>query len=832
MARTVFSPRELYDFGQSRRFPSDASQAAFLLGGIGTGNVSVGARGELRDWEIFNNPSKGTKLPYSFFAIRVDSGHGQPVARVLESRLGPPFAKSHGFKSYEVAGLPRFATSTMRGEYPFVWVDLKDEELPVSVTMEAFTPFIPLNSDDSGIPGAVIRYAVTNTSRRPLEVSVVGSLANVSSFDGFDLFQNVRLADEVENEIREKSGMTGVFMRPTSPVADHARCGNLAILTREPDVTLKRAWLPAVWTDHIQDFWDDFCDDGRLEVESHIDGVAGKLHGGGRLKIGSVGAYATVAPGERRVFEFAISWYFPNRAKCWEGEARGGGTDCTATIRNYYATRWTDAWDAGTYMLENLERLENLTRDFHRALFTTTVPSYVLDAVSANITVLRSPTCFRIEDGSFLGWEGCHDQKGCCSGSCTHVWNYAQTVAFLFPDLEQSMRRIEFNLETDEKGSMAFRSNAKFDLPRFGFLPATDGQMGTIIRLYRDWKLSGNDELLRAVWKKASLALDFAFEYWDSDDDFVLDSQQHNTYDIEFYGPNSLTNSMFFAALKAGQRMAEHLGDKEHAATYAEALAKGSRRMDELLWGGDYYIQKIDDVDEYRYQYGTGCLADQLLGQMLAHVAGLGYVLPEEHVKQAVQSIFDCNFKTGFSDYHSVQRTYILNDEKGLLLCSWPHGGRPKLPFVYSDEVWTGIEYQVAAHLIYEGLVDEGLTIVKAVRERHDGYRRNPWNEVECGHHYARAMASWAVLTALSGFSYDLTGDGESGSTAGHARRGKSAGTIGFDPKINTHNFSTFFSTGRCWGIYTQRQNRQGIERNLEILYGDGANITLEGLHQ
>ena len=147
-------------------------------------------------------------------------------------------------------------------------------------------------------------------------------------------------------------------------------------------------------------------------------------------------------------------------------------------------------------------------------------------------------------------------------------------------------------------------------------------------------------------------------------------------------------------------------------------------------------IQQIDDIDEYRYQYGAGCLADQVLGQLLAHVAGLGYILPEAHVKSAVKAIFKNNFKTDFSDHAHVQRAYVLNDEKGLLLCSWPNGSRPKLPFIYSDEVWTGIEYQVAAHCIYEGLVDEGLTIVKAVRERHDGFKRNPWNEVECGHHY------------------------------------------------------------------------------------------------
>ena len=224
--------------------------------------------------------------------------------------------------------------------------------------------------------------------------------------------------------------------------------------------------------------------------------------------------------------------------------------------------------------------------------------------------------------------------------------------------------------------------------------------------------------------------------------------------------------------------------------------------MDELLWGGEYYIQMIDDVNKYRYQYGKGCLSDQILGQLLAHVAGLGYILPEEHVRRAVKSIFDYNFRTSFRDHHNVQRTYVLNDEKGLLLCSWPKGGRPKLPFVYADEVWTGIEYHVAAHLIYEGFVDEGLTIVRAVRERHDGYRRNPWNEVECGHHYARSMASWALLTALSGFKYDMV-----------------EGTMSFKPAINSMILRPS-EYRKGWGIYTQKKDPETgeIVWDIEVL--------------
>jgi len=193
-----------------------------------------------------------------------------------------------------------------------------------------------------------------------------------------------------------------------------------------------------------------------------------------------------------------------------------------------------------------------------------------------------------------------------------------------------------------------------------------------------------------------------------------------------------------------------------------------------------------------------------MLGQWLAMAAGLGRFLPEDRLKTTLSSIFNYNFMTDFKNYSNVQRTYALNDERGLLLCTWPNGGRPPLPFVYSDEVWTGIEYQVASHLMYEGLIDEGLTIVKAVRDRYDGRRRNPWDEVECGHHYARAMSSWGILLALSGYAY-------SGQTA----------SLEFAPKLYPGNFRTFWTTGGGWGGYSQKEEK-GKAQKVELAVAGG----------
>ena len=815
----AFSKEILYPPNNKPRvYKNDAAEAAFLLGGIGTGNFSVGARGEMRDWEIFNHSGKGIRIPYAFFSIWSKKQDAQPVSRVLEAKLNPPFACASGFPSWMAAGLPRLDASEMYANYPFVNINFTDKNLPVEVSLEAFTPFIPLDPDNSGIPAGIMRYKVKNACDVPADVSICCSMANVTGLKAQSVDWHMdrnNYSTDVRARYVEEEGVSGLYFTSNEAQNPFFKDNSTAITVRDTNISYKTEWLDENWTDGAQDFWDDFSDDGKLKQGSTLSIVNSKT-GPRTFKAGSLALYDTINPGEERVFEFCISWYFPTRNRAWDErntDCCSGGNCCCApenevkTVRNYYATMFSDAFDVSRYLFKNLTRLEKLSRDFSSAIYSSTLPSYVIDALTANITVLRSPTCFRLENGTFCGWEGCNDTHGCCEGNCTHVWNYAQTLAFLFPSLERSMRETEFLKETDSTGKMSFRTQKVFDRESWNFIPAADGQMGAIIRLYREWKLSGDDEFLKSVWGKAKAAMNFAFTYWDSDGDSVLDSEQHNTYDIEFFGPNSLVNSMFLGALLAMEKMAARMSDSEYAAICRNTFEKSSGRMDNMLWGGQYYIQRIDDVNKYKYQYGKGCLSDQLLGQFLAHITGLGYVLPEEHVKTAIRSVFENNFLVDFSGFSSVQRTYALNDEKGLLVCSWPDGGRPVLPMVYSDEVWTGIEYQVAAHLIFEGFIDEGLTVVKAARDRHDGCRRNPWNEVECGHHYVRSMASWGLLAALSGFDCDMTGK---------------AGKVSFAPRINAGNFRTFWSTGKAWGVYSQEAAEDGrLIKKLQVLYGD-----------
>jgi len=778
----------------------NATAAKFLLGGIGTGNISLNQNAHLCDFELFNKPDKGYVSPYTFFAVRTESPTGKVHAKALESQFSPPFDHSHGAFAHDVGGLARFRHSEMSGDYPFVNFRLWDEKMPIEAGLLAFTPLIPLNTDDSSLPAAVLRYRVKNTSAEPLSVSVAGSMANLGNIKGRNLFQNPIYDARSINKYVEYKTHRGIHFLPGEKTEADIDYFESSFLTTEKEgLSYLSDWNEEAWWDGLQDFWNDFTEDGELTPGRNLPGKGNILHKS-QIAMASLCVKKEIAPGEEAEFEFIISWYKPNRVRSWFlSEDEVCGKHEGRVVRNYYA-KFGNALASAAYLIENLPRLEDESRRFTDALMGSTLPEYVLDAVAANITVIRSPTCFRVEDGTFFAWEGCFDNAGSCDGNCTHVWNYTQTMAFLFPELERSMRRTEFLYETSEDGHMNFRARTYLQDEAHNMKAATDGQLGTVIRLYRDWKLCGDDAFLKELWPNAKRALEYAFTHWDTDSDGLMDGEQHNTYDIEFYGVSSMLNSIYFAALRAGEEISRYLGDGASAEKYAGLHKNGAAKLDELTFNGEYYEQKIDDVNEYKYQYGKGCLADQLLGQQQAHVCGLGHLMDAGHIKSAVKSIFKYNFLEDFSDFTNVQRMYALNGNSGLLLCSWPKGDRPQIPFVYSDEVWTGIEYQVASHLIYEGCVDEGLKIVEACRARQNGIERSPWNEVECGHHYARSLASYGVLLALTGFHCDAVNK-----------------VLTFKPAMNRGNFRAFFCCADGWGLYHEKD---GTGR-IETLYGD-----------
>lgn len=519
-----------------------------------------------------------------------------------------------------------------------------------------------------------------------------------------------------------------------------------------------------------------------------------------------------------------LCWHFPYRTAktCGWSVHEGYGE---GFVGNYYTTQFKDAWEVAEKVFPQISYLEQESAKFTRAFCSSTVPQCVKEAALNNLSTLRTQVCFRTPDGHLFGFEGNSDKTGCCMGSCTHVWNYQTADAFMFPSLARSMRDVELRFSTYESGMSDFRTRLPLKKAGFDvFGAAADGQMGVIMKLYREWQLSGDDGFLRSLYPYAKKALSYAWvpNGWDANLDGVMEGVQHNTYDVEFYGPNPMMTGWYLGALRSAEEMATFTGDTEFAQKCHSLFEQGKQWVDENLFNGKYYIQQIRPVPDRSsipkeqligmgskdpanpdFQVGTGCLIDQLAGQYMAHVTGIGYLLDSSHVKKTAQSIYKYNFKTNLYDHFNNMRTFAINDESALLICSWPLGGRPRVPFPYFSEVMTGFEYQAAALMMYEGLIDEGINVVKAIRARFDGKKRNPWNEPECGHHYARAMASWSSLLALSGFHYSGVDQ-----------------SLSFNPVINSQDFQTFWCAGTGWGTYQQKISNNVLNIKFDVKYG------------
>jgi len=795
-----YSREALFSPGPPRTYTGrQLDEIAFPLGGIGTGTVSLGGWGQLRDFEIFNRPEKGLQFLYTFFTLHARWGDAQPVTRVLQGPVGGTCTgHGSGVDRAGGAGLPHFRGCAFTGGFPIANVSLDDDAMPVRVSIEAFNPFIPLNDKDSSIPVAILLFTLESKLSEPVQISL---LANLENRVGHPDVGGGTIA------FRDGSSVCGLSMGTSKHAPESPRYGSLALATPWRDVNVATHWYRGGWFDSLHWFWDHVSQSGELP-ENREPAQASD----GATDVGSIGLRAVVPAGGAIRLPIIMAWHIPNFEKYW-GEH--------AVWPNYYAALFRDAWDVAEYVGRELSRLEGETKAFRDALYASSLPEPVLDAVSSQLSVLKSTTCLRLTDGTFYGFEGCHPSSGCCEGTCTHVWNYAQALPFLFPALERSVREADYRHNQAPDGHMTFRMPLPLGVhPEPTFHAAADGQMGGVVKTYREWLVSGDDEWLRRLWPSVRKALEYAWLQWDKDRDGVMEGVQHNTYDVEFHGPNTMTGSIYLAALRAGEEMARRLGDEEAAAAYHEVYQRGRAWTDANLFNGEYYRQEVRpapmvaDPDPLtgwpKYQYGDGCLSDQLLGQLMAQITDLGHVLDPDHVRAALRSVFVHNWRPSLATHANPQRIYALNDEAGLLVCSWPRGGRPAYPVPYCDEVWTGIEYQVASHLIYEGLLEEGLAIVKGARNRHDGTRRNPWNEFECGNHYARALASYGLLLALSGFSIRAAD-----------------GWLGFAPRMAEADFRCFFSTNTGWGIFHQRRRDGETQAALSVRWGS---VTLSQL--
>jgi uncharacterized protein (DUF608 family) len=785
------------------------SRIAFPMGGIGAGMICLEGTGALSHVSLRHRPEVFHE-PSIFAAIGI---RGKPAAaRVLEGPVpgwklfGSPGAGNGDAGS--TYGLPRFSSCTFKARFPFGTVTLADDEVPLGVELTGWSPFEPGDPDNASLPVLGLEYRFVNRTK-----------SSVQAVFSFNAKNFVARADHPQ-AVRPVGG--GFILWGGAANDKPWEEGAFSATISEPEAKVNHAWFRGGWWDALTMAWRDVEEATCYERAPITNGQA------------SPGATLFVPfqldPGASKTIALRLAW-FVGQTNLRIGKDPAGFTATgsqSGSYRPWYTQRFTDINGVSFYWRDHYDELRNKTARFSDCLYDSTLPPEVLEAVAANLTILKSPTVLRQADGKLWAWEGCGDNEGCCHGSCTHVWNYAQAIPHLFPSLERTLRETEFGPSQNDAGHQQFRSSLPIRPLQHDFHAAADGQLGGIMKVFREWRISGDTAWLRGLWPKVKASLDYCIQTWDPNQRGLVEEPHHNTYDIEFWGPDGMCTSFYLGALQAAVQMGHVLG--EDVSRYANLFAAGARQAESALFNGEYFIQRIEwknlkaksplenksMVGEYspeaialfekegpKYQYGNGCLSDGVLGAWLALVTGVGPVLDSAKVANHLKAVHKYNLKYDLSDYANPQRpSYACGTEAGLLLCTWPKGGELSLPFVYSNEVWTGIEYQVASHLMRMGMVAEGLDIVRACRDRYDGRVRNPFNEYECGHWYARAMSSYALLFGLNGARYDAVEK-----------------VLHLEPKIKG-DFRSFFSTATSYGTVGVKKGKPFYEPksgNLEI---------------
>ncbi|MBS1918462.1 MAG: hypothetical protein JST87_19515 [Bacteroidetes bacterium] len=789
------------------------SRIAFPMGGFGTGMICIEGTGALSHVSIKNLPDVYNE-PCTFAAISVKGLKNG--AKVLEGpvplwkHFGRPYS-GEGSESSTI-GLPRFRNTSFLARFPFGHVDISDDDIPMKVKITGWSPFIPGDENNCSMPVGAIEYHFTNTSKTTLDA--------VFSFNT----KNFVRVDDGKNKITStKNG----FVMTEEGTKEKPFRTDMAFFTDDDATVVDHCWFRGGWWDGLTMAWNAVKN---AEVKS-VAPVEKDAPGASLYVPFSIGA------GKEKTIRVMMAWYSPDTDQTY-GDVGKKKENCDPAngccnspsdigldkydqnfdgkyYKPWYSNRFKNIDELISYWSAQYDDLKKKSTLFKDAFYASTLPPEVVEAVAANLTILKSTTVMRQYDGRAWNWEGSGDTWGSCHGSCTHVWNYAQATSHLFPAMERSMRATEFCESQSEEGHQTFRAVLPIQPATHDFHSAADGQLGGIMKVYREWRVSGDSEWLKKIFPMVKTSMEYCIRTWDPHERGVIEEPHHNTYDIEFWGADGMHTSFYIGALNAITAMGEYLNKDMSRYKNLSALAK--KAIETELYDGEFFIQKIqykglnagdpttaksfggdysDEAKELlqkegpKYQYGKGCLSDGVLGAWIARMCGLNDPMDTSKIKSHLLAIHKYNLKQNLSEHANPQRpSFAVGDEGGLLLCTWPKGGKLSLPFVYSDEVWTGIEHQVASHLMLMGHVQEGLDVLRASRNRYDGRIRNPFNEYECGHWYARALASYGYLQALTGVRYDAVDK-----------------KLYVDSKVG--DFTSFISTETGFGTVTQMMGK------------------------
>lgn len=781
----------------------DLKYIGMPVGGIGAGQVYLGGDGQLWYWDIFNvsmlNP--GNEGGHRFYI--------NPQAQENKFENGFGLTIKQGDKTfYRALNQSGFSDITFKGEYPVGKVKYSDPSLPVIVNLEAYSPFIPTDADNSGLPLTVLEYTITNNQDTEIEVEITGWLQNMCGF-----FTAKQGNGKHLNSIKMENGCTRLICKSTDDLNDLPDWGSMSL-------TLLEEGKGSVNAQYFNGLPLYFTDDKKKEASMPV----------GNKLVGSISGSVKLTMGESKTLTYLLSWYFPNVHRC---NAIHRIKDLQH-LRRYYSAKFRDAAHVSDYVIEN-KWLLDASKKWNQTWYNSNLPNWFLHRTFVNVSTLATNASIRFHDvtgnpendGRFYSTEGVYLGEG----TCTHVSHYEQALGRVFPNMARQLReQTDLGLSFQENGIIAYRGEFSKIGRHDGRGYAVDGHAGTILRIFREHTMSPNNEFLTKNWVKIKKTIQYMIDHDAMETgqaDGILEGVQYNTLDRIWYGKITWISGLYAAALRAGAEMASEVDDKKYAKKCSKIANLAFENISAELFNGEYFIQKLDQEHLDAPNSNIGCHTDQLLGQYWATQTGLGNILPKDKIKLALQSIMKYNYTDNYGDYLAkadipIKRWYADEDEPGTIMCTFPLGGADKAPgkinseweklvVGYFSEIWTGQEHQLAATLIAHGMIEEGLKVVQAVEKRYAPERRNPYNEIEYGNHYTRAMSGYAPFVAASGFTYN--GPKEK---------------IGFHPMINPENFKSAFITAEGWGLFTQMVEESQQSNKLIIRYG---NLNLKQVH-
>jgi non-lysosomal glucosylceramidase len=785
--------KSLYERGQAEVYTGAAlAYIGMPIGGLFSGTVYLGGDGKLWLWDIFNETKEGiVDKIYKDWQGKKEIKPRDGANFIFPVAPEYPFEQGFGIRVIQKDAIWQknldfkgFQDISFKGQYPMAEISYHDAQLPVAIDLQSFSPFVPLNVDDSSYPATIMRFKVTNTSNKKASVELSGWLQN-AVLNNSDNNKNLKLVNTIE-EISGNTVLTCTSQTDSDELKKQKDYGNMALmLCKSAKKTKAEAGIKI---------------NSPLLFPENEQSTAEANHG--EQLVGALSKTVKLKPGESKEITFIVSWYFPNlvlpQNKNSKGENKG----------RYYSKRFKDAAAVATDIAKNFEELQHKTIAWRNCFYDdSTLPHWFLNRTFLNTSILATETSFLLEDGRFWGWEGI----GCCGGTCTHVWHYAQAVGRLFPDLEKNLReRTDFAVIDNTTGGIDFRGSLANKY-------AADGQAGIVLRSYRDYLISENNAVfLEKNWDKIKLSLQYLINL-DAEEggeaNGTIFGEQHNTLDAEWYGNVPVITSLYLAALAASVEMAKEMKDTNAEKEYTRILESGKVSI-EKLFNGEYFIQKEDPKHKKAIGIGSGCYIDQVFGQSWAYQLGLGRLYNKEMINSSLESLWKYNFVPDMGPLRdSISpknngRPYALAGDAGVVMCTWPLGGKrddweKHWQFGYFNEVMTGFEHQLASHFIWEDKLDYGFSLVKAIHERYGAKKRNPYNEIECSDHYSRAMASYGAFIAACGFTYNGP-----------------KGQLGFAPKVNPENFKAAFTATAGWGSLQQTRTANSQTNTIKLKYG------------